>query len=116
MGATNVPGEGDDLTIPGTREEAAEAVDEVSVDGRPAWNDAKSGPRMLWLEIALIAVVVVGGATAIAIWVGPFAAVAAFFLGCLAILANPSVGAAALRARDRRTAAHRTAQRHPGAH
>ncbi len=91
------------MSIPGSQEEAAEEVDAVSVEGRPA--DAKSGPKFLWIEIALVSVIVVAGAVAVAVWIGAFAAIAAVFLGLLALLANPSVGAAILRTKDRGEAA-----------
>jgi hypothetical protein len=91
------------MSIPGSQEEAAEEVDAVSVEGRPA--DARSGPKFLWIEIALVGVIVVAGAVAVGVWIGAFAAIAAVFLGLLALLANPSVSAAMMRTKDRDEAA-----------
>ncbi len=93
------------MTIPGTPEQAARRVEAVSVEGRPA--DAKSGPGTLWIELGAAALVIIAGATAVGLWFGVLGGVAAFFLGLLALLANPEVAAAILRVRDRSAAVAR---------
>ena len=92
------------MTIPGTPEQAARDVEAVSPEGRPA--DAKSGPGTVRLEVGAAALIIIVGATAVGLFFGVVGGLAAFFLGLLALLANPSVGAAMLRARDR-SARHR---------
>ncbi len=99
------------MTIPGTAEQAAREVEAVSPDGRPA--DAKSGPGTVWLEVGVAALIIIAGATAVGLFFGVVGGLAAFFLGLLALLANPSVGAAMLRARDRSAAIDRADHRGP---
>jgi hypothetical protein len=99
------------LSIPGTSEQAARDVEAVSPEGRPA--DAKSGPGTVWMEVGVAALIIIAGATAVGLYFGVVGGLAAFFLGLLALLANPSVGAAMLRTRDRSEAIDRVEHRHP---
>lgn len=91
--------------MPGPREEVAEEVAEIGVEGRPA--DVRAGPRMLWSELLIAIGLVVAASVAVGIWLGWLAGLSMLGFGTLALVFNPVVGAALNRARDRDAVAHR---------
>lgn len=91
--------------MPGPASEVAEEVAAEGVEGRPA--DVRAGPRMLWGELLIVLVLVVGAAAGAGIWLGWQGGLAVLAVGTLALLLNPVVGATLGRARDRDVVAHR---------
>ncbi len=85
--------------ISGSREAAAQDVQRVSPEGRPA--DPKAGPARIRSERLVAAAIVVVAVAASAIWVGWIAAVVALVVGGIALTFNPVMAAAGQRAKDR---------------
>lgn len=93
------------VVMPGSVESIQEEVAQISPEGRPA--DVKSGPGAIMLTLAglfsllLIVSIVMG---TLVNWA---TAAAVFGVGCLALLLNPVVMAALMRARERDVVAER---------
>jgi len=89
------------MTIPGSQESAAQEVNVVSPEGRPTHSDAKAGPGRVWMEMSIVALVIVAVAAAIGAFFNIWAGLVALAIGLLALVLNPVMGATVLRAKDR---------------
>ncbi|MDX2131651.1 MAG: hypothetical protein SFY69_06340 [Planctomycetota bacterium] len=100
-----------ETTMPGTPEEAASEIREVSPEGRPG--DAKTGPGgiMLWMAAALVFVIVVS--VVVGWWVDWPVGAMVFAIGTIGLLSNPSIYAAASRAKERGAVIRQHRHDHP---
>lgn len=85
--------------IPGSSEQAAQDVQEVSPEGRPG--DPKAGPAKIRAERVVAVVLIVGVVALSSIWLGWFGLVLGLVIGGLALAFNPVMAAAGQRAEDR---------------
>ncbi|CAG1009184.1 hypothetical protein PHYC_03668 [Phycisphaerales bacterium] len=90
------------MVMPGSAQDAAAEIKEVSSEGSPA--DAKLGPRALRMILIGGWVVLAGVAVVVAFTVGWPVAVAMLAFGTLVFLFNPVVFAAVGRAKEREEA------------
>lgn len=88
------------VVMPGQTERLAQEIEAESPEGRPA--DAKAGPAALWGLIGATLVVLATAALVSAFWIGWAGAGLAAGLGLLALVLNPAVGAAVMRAEERK--------------
>lgn len=93
------------LVMPGPREQVAEEVASIGVEGRPA--DAKAGPGMLWMELKIVGLIVLAISIIIGWWMGWAVGLAVLAISWLMLLFNPVVGATLNRAHDRKVVAKR---------
>jgi hypothetical protein len=94
------------MNIAGTPEAAAEKVNQVSPEGRPAPGDAKSGPHRIAAEMLIAAGVVLLGSVGIGLYFGLGAGLASLGIALVALAFNPVMGASALRIQDRSRVIH----------
>lgn len=87
------------MTMPGTAEESAQDTAAVGTEGAPA--NPKAGPGILWGQLAVALLVLLGLSVATGWWFGWAPGIAAFAISIVAFFLNPVVGATIARARDR---------------
>lgn len=98
-GAPSPPAPSLSPTMPGSTEHAAQEIESVSPEGRPA--DAAAGPGALrGLMLVPIAIIFIA-ALASMYWIGWPGAIVAIVIGFLGLIANPVMGAANSRAGER---------------
>jgi hypothetical protein len=93
------------LTIEGPKEQVGEEIAELSPEGKPA--DAKVGPGLLVMEIALAAVIFAAVAIGVGLWLGWPAGVVLFVIAMMGLAFNPAAIAAFLRMKERGKVANR---------
>lgn len=110
--AKPIPDPDTTMELPGSPEVAAEAVKQVSVEGRPAEGDAKAGPGRIVLDMLLAAMVIVVLSVIVGAAFGPVVGLVCLAIGVLALALNPVMGASAMRVEDRAKAARQLSD-HP---
>ena len=95
------------MALPGPAEHTAEVVKQVSVEGRPAEGDAKSGPGGIVLDMVLAMLVIAVLAAIAGAAFGPLVGLVCLAIGVLAMALNPVMGASLMRVEDRAEAARR---------
>lgn len=93
--------------IPGSPERVAEEVSRVSVEGRPAELDAKSGSATLTSQMILAGTILLLASLVLGWVLGYVVGLVTFVLGAAALAFNPVMGAVAMRRADREQVARK---------